>query len=169
MDANIKILADAIESLRPTSNIFKDYLFPIGSAFFSSLLGAFIAYIFFKYQERISIEKDKINTANKWILIAEGALTNLIAIKDSINQLKLKNQDKVDAIKARYAQKQQARRESGQQTKLLSLVRKINQQKLQPEFQKLANELKGGFRNAQWRNSYSHGSKAERFRCGNSL
>lgn len=81
MNQDTESIVKAIESLKPASNIFKDYLFPIVSAFFSSLLGAGVAYFSFHYQERLKIEKDKMNAANQWTLIAEGALSSLIAIK----------------------------------------------------------------------------------------
>jgi len=67
--------------LKQESNYFKDYMFPIAGALFTSLLGAAIAYVTLKWQERIQIEKEKLNTANKWILLAEEARSNLLAIK----------------------------------------------------------------------------------------
>lgn len=50
-----------------------------------SVLGAAIAYFTLKWQERIQIEKGKVNTANKWILLAEEARSNLLAIKGNYN------------------------------------------------------------------------------------
>ncbi len=40
-----------------------------------------MAYFSFKYQESIQIEKDKMNAANKWTLLAEQARSNLFSIK----------------------------------------------------------------------------------------
>ena len=54
-----ELLVRAIESLRQDENLFKDYIFPIASAFFSALLGAGVAYFTLKYQEDIKIEKRK--------------------------------------------------------------------------------------------------------------
>ena len=83
MHEEVKLIVQAIESLKTESNVFKDYIFPIASAFFSSLLGAGIAYFFFRYQEKIKIEKNKMDIVNKWILLAEDAHLNLIAIKQN--------------------------------------------------------------------------------------
>lgn len=56
-------------------------------AFFTSLLGAGlgagIAYKSFRYQDDIKIEKEKMDAANKWTLLADEAMSNLIAIKQN--------------------------------------------------------------------------------------
>lgn len=75
------LIVKAIESLRQEPSYFKDYIFPIASAFFTSLLGGAIAYFTLRHQEHIQIEKEKLNFANKWILLAESARSNLLAIK----------------------------------------------------------------------------------------
>lgn len=81
MQEETKLIVQAIESLRSETDLFKDYMFPIASAFFSALLGGAIAYLFFRYQEEIAVEKSKMNTANKWTLLAEEARSTLISIK----------------------------------------------------------------------------------------
>lgn len=81
MQEETKLLIKAIESLKSEPTIFKDYVFPIASAFFSSILGGVIAVLFFRYQERIAQEKSKMNAANKWILLADEARATLISIK----------------------------------------------------------------------------------------
>ena len=81
MDKEVELIVKAIESLRQESNFFKDYFFPIISAFFTSLLGAGIAFFAFRHQEFVQVEKEKMNAANKWILIIEEAFTSLISIK----------------------------------------------------------------------------------------
>lgn len=81
MHEEIRMLISAIGELKPETNYFKDYFFPIVSAFFTSLLGAAIAYFTIRWQEGIQMEKEKMNIANKWILIAEDARSNLLAIK----------------------------------------------------------------------------------------
>lgn len=81
MDPSIEKLISAIESLKQESNYFKDYLFPIVSALFTSLLGAAIAYFTIRRQENIQIEKDKMNAVNKWTLAAEQARSKLFSIK----------------------------------------------------------------------------------------
>lgn len=85
MHQDISLIINAIESLKQEPNIFKDYLFPIVSAFFTSLLGAWIAYFFFRYQENIKMEKEKIDVTNKWIILAEEAMTSLINFKTLYN------------------------------------------------------------------------------------
>ncbi len=83
MHDQTKQLIDAILELKQEPSYFKDYLFPIVSAFFSSILGAAIAYFTLRWQENIKIEKEKMDIANKWLLIAEGARSNLLAIKSN--------------------------------------------------------------------------------------
>lgn len=87
MNDDIRLIVNAIESIKQGDSIFKDYVFPIASAFFTSILGALIAYFFFKYQEVIKIEKDKMDTANKWTLLVSEAKENLIAIKQNYHGL----------------------------------------------------------------------------------
>jgi len=81
MSEETELLVHAIKSLRQDDNLFKDYIFPIVSGFFSALLGAGVAYFTLKYQEDIQIEKEKMDVANKWTLISENALASLLAIK----------------------------------------------------------------------------------------
>lgn len=83
MHHETELLVAAIESLKQEPNFFKDYVFPIASAFFTSILGATIAYFTLKYQESIQIEKDKMNSANKWILLADSARSTLLSIKSN--------------------------------------------------------------------------------------
>lgn len=80
-----QLIVTAIESLQQTPNFFKDYIFPISSAFFTSILGAVIAYFTLSHQENIQIEKEKMNTSNKWTIEIEQARAGLIAIKRSYN------------------------------------------------------------------------------------
>jgi hypothetical protein len=75
------LLVKAIDGLRQEPNYFKDYAFPIASAFFTSILGAGIAYLTLRHQESVQIEKYKLDAANKWILSAEEARATLLAIK----------------------------------------------------------------------------------------
>lgn len=83
MQEEAKLIIQAIESLKSEPNLFKDYIFPIASAFFSALLGGAIAFLFFRYQEKLAVEKSKMNTANKWTLLAEEARSILISIKQN--------------------------------------------------------------------------------------
>lgn len=83
MQEEAKLIVQAIESLRSEPDLFKDYIFPIASAFFSAILGGAIAFLFFRHQEKLTVEKCKMNTANKWTLLAEEARSNLISIKQN--------------------------------------------------------------------------------------
>lgn len=83
MHNETELIVNAIESLKQEGSIFKDYIFSIASAFFTSLLGAGIAYKSFRYQEDIKIEKEKMDIANKWTLLADEARSNLISIKQN--------------------------------------------------------------------------------------
>ena len=80
-----QLIATAIESLQQTPNFFKDYIFPIASAFFTSILGAVIAYFTLRHQEGIQIEKEKMNTSNRWTINIGQARSSLIAIKGNYN------------------------------------------------------------------------------------
>jgi hypothetical protein len=75
------LIVESINGLNQEPNYFKDYAFPIASALFTSILGAGIAYFTLRHQERVQIEKEKMDTSNKWTLQAEEARSNLIAIK----------------------------------------------------------------------------------------
>ncbi len=81
-----ELIVSAIESLKQEPNIFKDYIFPIASAFFTSILGAFIAYLALNRQETLQIEKEKLNSANKWTLDIERARASLISFKGNYHK-----------------------------------------------------------------------------------
>jgi len=81
MEQEITALVKAIESLQVESNPFKDYMFPLASGLFSSMLGAGVAYLTLRYQDNSQIQKERINTINDWMLLAEGAMQSLVAIK----------------------------------------------------------------------------------------
>ena len=79
--SNEQLIADAILQLKNDTNIFKDYLFPIAMAFFSSLIGAVAGYFVYLRQEKSANEKRKIDLINKWILIADELHQNILSIK----------------------------------------------------------------------------------------
>lgn len=81
MSQEIEPIVHAIESLRQEANPLKDYLFPIITGAFSSLLGFIVAYFTLKYQENTQTQKERIKTINDWMLLAEGASASLVAIK----------------------------------------------------------------------------------------
>ncbi|WP_462151117.1 hypothetical protein [Pseudoalteromonas xiamenensis] len=83
MEEKFELLIRAVESLKQEPNIFKDYIFPIVSAFLSALFGALIAYFTLKRQESLKIEKEKLDAANKWTLDIQKARSSLIAIKQN--------------------------------------------------------------------------------------
>ena len=83
MNPDTELIVNAIKSLKQDPSYFKDYIFPIASAFFTSLLGAGIAYFTLRHQEGIQIEKDKMNTVNKWTLLADEARSVLVTIKSN--------------------------------------------------------------------------------------
>jgi hypothetical protein len=83
MQEEIESIVKAIESLQQESNPFKDYIFPIIASFFSSMLGAFVAYFTLRHQDRIQLEKARIHTVNDWLLLVEGAMSSLISIKSN--------------------------------------------------------------------------------------
>lgn len=85
MRDEIEAIVKAIESLQQESNPFKEYIFPIIMGFFSSILGAFVAYFTVKHNHRLQREKDRIHTINDWILLAEGAMQSLVSIKSNYN------------------------------------------------------------------------------------
>lgn len=83
MNPETEQIIQAIQSLKQESNLFKDYLFPILSAFFASILGATAAYFSLKYHHYVETEKEKLDIINKWFLVGEEARSNLIAIKQN--------------------------------------------------------------------------------------
>lgn len=81
MNDEMKLLIQAIESLRTIDNPFRDYMFPIISAFFSSLLGAGVAYFVLRYQENRGIEREKMDSVNNWTLSVDNAFSSLVNLK----------------------------------------------------------------------------------------
>ena len=75
----LKNITEALEGLQ--GGVFKDYVYPVTIAFFSTLLGASVAYLTVRRQEYIQQEKSKLEIANRWILRMEEARTNLFSIK----------------------------------------------------------------------------------------
>ena len=99
MTQETELLVKAIEGLKQEPNLFKDYIFPIASAFFTSILGALIAYFALNRQESLLLEKNNLIAANKWILDAIRARDSLIAIKTNYHkQLKANPFQRVAAI-----------------------------------------------------------------------
>lgn len=85
MHEEAELLVKAIEGLKQEPSYIKDYIFPVASALFTSVLGAGIAFFILRHQEEMQFEKDKMNHANKWTLKIEQARASLIAIKGNYN------------------------------------------------------------------------------------
>lgn len=83
MNEEVKALVEAINSLKPEAGYFKDYIFPITTALFSSLLGAGVAYFTIRNQDNSLIQKYRVHAINEWMLCAEDALQSLISIKQN--------------------------------------------------------------------------------------
>ncbi len=83
MSEETKLLVEAIESLRQDQNHFKDYIFPLVAGFFSSILGAGVAYLTIRHQDNSQIQKERVQTINDWVLTAESAIQSLISIKQN--------------------------------------------------------------------------------------
>lgn len=83
MNEEIKALVEAIASLKQEPSYFKDYIFPLATGLFSSLLGAGVAYFTIKHQDYSELQKSRVQAINDWLLSAEGALQSLISIKQN--------------------------------------------------------------------------------------
>lgn len=81
MNEDIQAIVQAIESLKNDGGLFKNYLFPVLSSFFSAILGAVVAYFTLRFQENIQIERTKLDICNKWTIEVEGLFQSLIAFK----------------------------------------------------------------------------------------
>jgi len=74
---------DAISSLKQDPSFFKDYIFPLATGLFSSLLGAGVAYFTIRHQDHAQLQKHRVEAINGWVLRAEGAMQSLISIKQN--------------------------------------------------------------------------------------
>lgn len=80
-------IAKAIESLRPTTDYVKDYVFPVTMAFASAFLGGVSAVYINKKQELKNITRDNLVTSIQAVALAQDCLNNLVSIKT--NYLKI--------------------------------------------------------------------------------
>ncbi len=83
MHSDFLMLVEAINGLKQDSSILLNIVFPVFMALFSSLLGAGVAYFIFVYQEKNSINREKLDSINNIFLTVEDALSSLIAIKQN--------------------------------------------------------------------------------------
>ncbi len=79
----IETLISAIESLKPTENIFKDYIYPMVAPFLSTLFGAWAGYTASVKKQSRDNEVQKLQSLNKLLLHAESNFRSLEAIKDN--------------------------------------------------------------------------------------
>lgn len=77
-----QLIAEAILQLKQESNVIKDYIFPIAMALFSSFIGALAGYFVYLRQEKMAIEKRKLDIVNKWLMMAYQMHQQLIGIKE---------------------------------------------------------------------------------------
>lgn len=76
------LISQAMLLLKQESSFWKDYVFPIASALFTSILGGWIAYFTLVYQERIRVVKERVDAANKCTFAVFDMFQTLITIKD---------------------------------------------------------------------------------------
>ncbi|HEE0104107.1 TPA: hypothetical protein R6W23_000081 [Citrobacter gillenii] len=74
-------ISKAIESLRPTTDYMKDYVFPVAMAFASAFLGGLSAVYINKRQELQKIARDNLITSIQAVALAQDCLSNLVSIK----------------------------------------------------------------------------------------
>jgi hypothetical protein len=85
MENEAQLIAAAVMELKQEPNLLKDYIFPIASSFLSALLGGLVAWFTIRYQNTVSIEESKVDSANKWILLGHGVRSELLTIKGHYN------------------------------------------------------------------------------------
>lgn len=79
----IDVLVSAIESLKPSVNNFKDYIYPVIAPFFATLLGAWAGYAAAVKKQSRDNDVRKLQSLNRLLLQAENCFRNLEAIKDN--------------------------------------------------------------------------------------
>lgn len=83
MPTETELLIEAIKSLRQEPSILRDYIYPISLSFFSAMFGGIVGYVVFHWQANDLKEREKINAANHWMLVATECFDNLVAIKNN--------------------------------------------------------------------------------------
>lgn len=78
---DMKMLIKTVKGLKHESNIWKEIILPITMVFVSAFSGAYASYLFLRYQEKAKIEKEKIQSVNKWTLALISAQLTLYGIK----------------------------------------------------------------------------------------
>ncbi|HHL2528105.1 TPA: hypothetical protein ACQ317_004047 [Yersinia enterocolitica] len=80
-------IVKAIESLRPSTDYLKDYVFPVAMAFASAFFGGLSAIYINRRQELQKIARDNLVTSIQAVALAQDCLSNLVSIK--ANYLKI--------------------------------------------------------------------------------
>lgn len=74
-------IVKAIESLRPTTDYVKDYIFPVALAFGSAFLGGLSAVYINKKQDQQKVTRDNLVTSIQTVALAQDCLSTLVSIK----------------------------------------------------------------------------------------
>lgn len=81
MSPDTKALVDAINNLRQSSSVVKNYIWPIVPVVISSIGGFYIASYNFKSQEVIRTELRKIENVNRFLVQIDSAFQSLVSVK----------------------------------------------------------------------------------------
>ncbi|CNI06580.1 nuclear transport factor 2 family protein [Yersinia massiliensis] len=81
MNQNTDAIVEAIESLRPTTDYAKDYLFPVALAFGSAFFGGLSAVYINKIQGLQRIARDNLVTSIQAVALAQDCISHLVSIK----------------------------------------------------------------------------------------
>ncbi len=87
MNSKIELLIQAVNDLKGSSSIAKDYIYPIVIPFLSAFVGVAAAKLTFRHQERVRAEINKVNALNKLIIQVGEARSALLAIKHNYKNL----------------------------------------------------------------------------------
>ena len=79
----LEAVVNAIESLKPTENIFKDYVYPVIAPFLATLLGAWAGYTASVKKQRRDNDLQKLQALNRLLLQAESCFHCLESIKNN--------------------------------------------------------------------------------------
>ncbi|HEI8402755.1 TPA: hypothetical protein SLE31_004599 [Citrobacter freundii] len=84
MSPDTQALVDAIDSLRHSSSVIKNYIWPLIPAVITSTIGFYIASYNFKSQEILRADVKKIENVNKFLIQMDSAFQSLVSVKTSI-------------------------------------------------------------------------------------
>lgn len=88
MSAEVALLVKAIESLKEPKDCLSEWGLQLLTTSFSVFLGGAVTYWMLKHQEKMNVEKSKLDAVNGWIMKANLAYETLLRIKSHYaNQL----------------------------------------------------------------------------------